>query len=73
MSYDAWLSSAPDPGTVADREDADACVYCEAMPDQPHHPTCPCYQPTFDALAYCDQCATEYLTVCACDGHDCDE
>jgi hypothetical protein len=46
------------------------CPWCEAQPTERHSPPCPLYAPAFEELSFCDECQTEFATVCACDGHD---
>jgi hypothetical protein len=64
-SRDPW-PSVPDP------DESDACEFCEAMPDEPHAPSCHLYAPSLSDLAWCDRCQQEFATTCACDGH-CEE
>jgi hypothetical protein len=60
--------------SAADQDDEeDLCDFCEALPTEPHRPYCQLYQPTFDELAWCDECQTEFATRCPCDGHDCED
>ena len=60
---DPWPSVDDD-----DEAHADDCVYCEAMPDEPHHPRCPLRGPTVlaDEILFCDQCGQSYVTNCIC-------
>lgn len=73
MSYDHWKTTAPDPGTVADAETAEACPYCEARPEDRHHGRCP-LRPvdtvTEDEIQFCDTCGLSYVTGCGCDRCD---
>ena len=46
-----------------------ACDFCEAMPDEPHQPSCPLSDGTHEAndVLYYDRCGYSYVTVCGCD------
>jgi len=61
------------PGVADPNDGEELCEFCEALPTERHHTTCQLYQPTFDELAWCDRCGTEYATQCPCDGHDCED
>lgn len=57
---------APDPGTVADREEP-GCPHCAALDGESHQVNCPCYAPE-----HCDRCGGPVWSGgCACDG-DCE-
>ena len=58
-----------DPWPSVEDPEPELCQFCEAMPDERHKPDCQLYEPTFDELAWCDRCGTEFSTQCRCDAH----
>jgi hypothetical protein len=74
MSVHPFRKPEVDPWPSVEDAREDLCPWCEAMPTERHTPPCPLYAPAFDELSWCDACGTEFLTRCACDGHDdCEE
>jgi hypothetical protein len=54
--------------SVDDAATDDLCAYCEAMPDEKHHPRCPLRtEIDADDVQFCDVCGSSYVTCCACD------
>ena len=52
---------------VYGREEVTACAWCEAMPDEPHHPRCPeADGSAADEIQFCDRCLCSYVTTCDC-------
>lgn len=46
----------------------ECCPYCEATPDQRHHPRCPESDGIdVDEIQFCDRCGCSYATACDCD------
>jgi hypothetical protein len=57
--------------SVEDRDEQVFCVYCEAMPDERHHPRCPLSDGIdADDIQFCDECGCSFVTACACSGEE---
>lgn len=55
--------------SVEDKDSDQFCAFCEAMPNETHHPRCPLHGPEIEAdeINFCDRCGHSYVSCCGCD------